>query len=31
MALFDRSSDLTTESELRDALSDVIRVGQPSG
>jgi hypothetical protein len=30
MALADQSSDLTTESEMRQALYDVIRVGQAS-
>ena len=30
MALADQSSDLTTESEMREALYDVIRAGQPA-
>ena len=30
LALFDQSSDLTTESEMREALYDVVRTGQPA-
>jgi hypothetical protein len=30
MALFDQSSGLTTETEMREALYDVIRAGQPA-